>query len=82
MLRALNELSIFNSRIETMNKLNIKGEDLKNIGFPQGKAIGIAIVVIEKKFRDSTKEAVLEQFSKLILSPIDFMEDAILGGSR
>lgn len=62
-----------------MNKLNIKGEDLKAIGFPQGKTIGIAIVVIEKKFRNSTKEEVLEQFSKLILSPIDFMEDEILG---
>ena len=62
-----------------MNKLDIKGEDLKEIGFPQGKAIGVAIVVIEKKFRNSTKEEVLEQFSKLILSPIDFMEDEILG---
>lgn len=62
-----------------MNKLNIKGEDLKIIGFPQGKAIGVAIVVIEKKFRNLTKEEVLEQFSKLILSPVDFMEDEILG---
>lgn len=62
-----------------MNKLNIKGEDLKNIGFPQGKAIGVAIVVIEKKFRNSTKEDVLEQLSKLIASPIDFMEDELLG---
>lgn len=62
-----------------MNKLNIKGEDLKNLGFPQGKAIGIAIVVIEKKFRASTKEEVLELLSKLIASPIDFMEHEILG---
>lgn len=62
-----------------MNKLNITGEDLKAIGFPQGKAIGVAIVVIEKKFRKSTKELVLEQFSKLVLSPIDYMEDEILG---
>ena len=62
-----------------MNKLNIKGEDLKNIGFPQGKAIGVAIVVIEKKFRNSTKEEVLEQFAKLILSPVDYVEDEILG---
>jgi tRNA-splicing ligase RtcB len=62
-----------------MNKLNIKGEDLKDLGFPQGKAIGVAIVVIEKKFRNSTKEDVLEQFAKLIASPIDYMEDEILG---
>ncbi len=62
-----------------MNKLNIKGEDLKNIGFPQGKAIGTAIVVIEKKFSDSTKEEVLGQFSKMLLSPVDYLEDEILG---
>ena len=62
-----------------MNKLNIKGEDLIKLGLPQGKVIGVAIVVIEKKFRNSTREAVLEQFAKLIASPIDFMEDEQLG---
>lgn len=62
-----------------MNKLNIKGEDLKNIGFPQGKAIGAAIVVIEKKFRNATREEVLEQFTKLALAPLEYMEDEILG---
>ena len=29
-----------------MNKLNLKGEDLKTIGYPEGKAIGIAIQLI------------------------------------
>jgi len=62
-----------------MNKLNITGEDLKNIGFPQGKSIGIAIAIIEKKFRASTKEEVLELFAKLAASPADYLEDEILG---
>lgn len=62
-----------------MNKLNITGEDLKNIGFPQGKSIGIAIPIIEKKFRASTKEEVLELFAKLPASPADYLEDEILG---
>lgn len=62
-----------------MNKLNIKGEDLKNIGFPQGKAIGAAIVVIEKKFRKATREEVLAQFAKVAASPLEYMEDEILG---
>lgn len=62
-----------------MNKLNIKGEDLKNLGFPQGKVIGVAIVTIEKKFRNATKEEVLEQFSKVLLSPLDYIEDERLG---
>lgn len=62
-----------------MNKLNIKGEDLKNIGFPQGKAIGAAIVVIEKKFRKATREEVLEQFAKVATAPLEYMEDEIFG---
>jgi tRNA-splicing ligase RtcB len=62
-----------------MNKLNIKGEDLKNIGFPQGKAIGAAIVVIEKKFRKATRKEVLEQFAKVAASPLEYMKDETFG---
>jgi len=62
-----------------MNKLNITGEDLKNTGFPQGKSIGKAIAVIEKKFRASTNEDVLELFEKLATSPMDYLEDETLG---
>ena len=62
-----------------MNKLNINGEDLKNIGFPQGKSIGIAIAIIEKKFRASTREEVLNLFAKLSASPSDYLEHETLG---
>ena len=61
-----------------MNKLKITGADLKNIGFAQGKSIGIAISIIEKKFRASTKEVVLELFAKLAASPAQYLEDEIL----
>lgn len=61
-----------------MNKLNIKGEDLKKIGFPEGKAIGIAIVAIEKNFRNDTREHVLELFSKLALAPMEYFEHETL----
>lgn len=62
-----------------MNKLNITGEDLKNVGFPQGKSIGKAIAVIEKKFRASTKDEVLKLFAKLVSSPAEYLEDDTLG---
>lgn len=42
-----------------MKKLNIKGEFLKALGYPQEKAIRMAIQVIEQKIRTSTKEEVL-----------------------
>ena len=61
-----------------MNKLNIKGEDLKAIGFPQGKAIGKAINVIDQNFRHSTKEEVLTILSKVLNSPENYLEDKIL----
>lgn len=62
-----------------MNKLNIKGEDLRALGFPQGKAIGTAIQVIEQKFRTSTKEEVLAILSKVIQTPEHFLDNEILG---
>jgi tRNA-splicing ligase RtcB len=62
-----------------MNKLNIKGEDLKSIGFPQGKAIGIAIKKIEQNYRDFTREDVLVILKKLIQYPENFLDDETLG---
>jgi tRNA-splicing ligase RtcB (3'-phosphate/5'-hydroxy nucleic acid ligase) len=62
-----------------MNKLNIKGEDLKALGYPQGKVIGTAIQVIDQKFRTSTKEEVLAVLTKVIQTPENFLDDEILG---
>ncbi len=58
-----------------MNKLNISGADLQSVGFKQGRALGIAIRVIEKHYRKSTKEEVLEVMANIIASPADFLED-------
>ena len=62
-----------------MNKLNIKGEDLKSIGFPQGKAIGIAIKKIEQNYRDFAREDVLVILKKLLEYPENFLDDETLG---
>jgi len=62
-----------------MNKFNIKGEDLKIIGFPQGKVIGTAIRIIEQKFRSSTKEEIIETMNRLLQAPENFLGDEILG---
>jgi len=61
-----------------MNKLNIKGSDLKSNGYPQGKAIGIAIDLIQKHFKDSTKEEVLKLFTEVLNSPNEFLEHSVL----
>ncbi len=62
-----------------MNKLNIKGEDLKTIGYPEGKAIGCAIKTMDQNFRELNREDVLAIFTKVIQYPENFLDDEILG---
>jgi len=62
-----------------MNKLQINGEDLKSIGYPEGKMIGMSIRLIEKKYRQINKEDVLAIMSKLLQYPESFLDDEILG---
>lgn len=61
-----------------MNKLNIKGEDLKSLGYPEGKAIGEAIRVIEQNYRDLAREEVLTILNKVVKAPENFLEDDVL----
>jgi tRNA-splicing ligase RtcB len=61
-----------------MNKSNITGDDLRNISFKEGRAVGIAIRVIEKHYRKSTKEDTLELMKNILASPSDYLEDNTL----
>ena len=62
-----------------MNTLKISGEDLKAIGYPQGKALGAAIKAIEKHYRGSERGEVLALFKKALLYPENFLDDEALG---
>lgn len=61
-----------------MNKLKITGEDLKSIGYPEGKVIGVAIRKIEKHFRNFVKDDVLKMLKKILQSPDEYLDDAAL----
>lgn len=61
-----------------MNKFNIKGDTLIEIGYPENKAIGHALRVIEKHYRKSTREEILEMLASVLASPADYLEDANL----
>jgi len=61
-----------------MNKLNIKGEDLKSIGYPEGKAIGIAIKVVEQNYCELEREDVMAILTKVVQYPENFLDDEIL----
>lgn len=61
-----------------MNKLNLKGEDLKTIGYPEGKAIGIAIQLMVQNYGLQTKEVVLDKLKTVLNNPESFLTDQIL----
>jgi tRNA-splicing ligase RtcB (3'-phosphate/5'-hydroxy nucleic acid ligase) len=61
-----------------MNKLNITGDDLMELGYPQGKAIGTAIRIIEQNFRNSEREEVLALLLKIFQYPESFLDDKVL----
>lgn len=61
-----------------MNKLNITGEDLKAIGYPEGKAIGKALSVIERMFDGASLELVMTKLKQVLENPKGFTEHVSL----
>lgn len=61
-----------------MAKLSIRGKDLRDIGYPEGPVISVAMRVMEKNYKHSTLEEALDILKKILASPAEFMEDAPL----
>jgi tRNA-splicing ligase RtcB len=61
-----------------MNTHNISGDDLRELGYPQGRSIGTALRIVEKYYRNSTREEILELLKNILASPNDYLEDANL----
>ncbi|MBS1622550.1 MAG: RtcB family protein [Bacteroidetes bacterium] len=61
-----------------MAKLSIRGKDLRDIGYPEGPVISVAMRVMEKNYKHSTLEEALEILKKIVANPAEFMEDAPL----
>jgi len=60
-------------------KLKLRQKDLLAIGYPKGKAIGIAINVAIKYCKKQTKEAVLTQLKAVLDNPEQFQKDPVFG---
>lgn len=61
-----------------MNKVGITGNDLKALGYPEGKAVGTAIKVIERNYRDVAREDILAILTKVLQYPESFLNDEVL----
>src|SRR5688500_15443789 len=58
-----------------MAKLKVRGKDLRNIGYPEGPVISVAITVMEQHYKHYTQEAALALLQQVLEAPASFTED-------
>ena len=62
-----------------MSKLKIQGKEIRELGYPEGAVISIAMNVMEKNFKHHSKEKAFEMLKEVLQSPHDYASDEILG---
>lgn len=62
-----------------MAKLKLRGKDLVKIGYPEGRAIGMAINMMLKHYKRSSLEEVLKILKKVLDTPEYYLKDEVLG---
>jgi len=62
-----------------MGKLKLRGKDLRAIGYPEGPVISIAMNVMEKNYKFTEQEDVMNLLKQILASPIEYAGDAVLG---
>ncbi|HEY8919357.1 MAG TPA: RtcB family protein [Chitinophaga sp.] len=58
-----------------MPRLRLTGKALRNIGYPEGPAISVAITAMEKQFRHHSEEAALDILKQVLLDPMAYLAD-------
>lgn len=58
--------------------MNLTGNDLKQIGFIEGKALGLALDLVEKEYRDLSFDDKLSLLKQILNNPSSFINDSIL----
>jgi tRNA-splicing ligase RtcB len=62
-----------------MAKLQIRGKDLRKIGYPQTPVVSMAIGVMEQYYKRHSLEEALMVLKDIMITPANFLEDPILG---
>ncbi|HVX49295.1 MAG TPA: RtcB family protein [Chitinophagaceae bacterium] len=60
-------------------KLQLRGKDIRNIGYPEGPVISVAITVMEKHYKHSTLKEALDVLKNILEAPHDYANDEVLG---
>lgn len=55
----------------------LSGKDLIKIGYPEGKAVGLAINTVLKHFRRSEKDEIYAMLTAVLANPKEFTQDSI-----
>lgn len=61
-----------------MNKLKIKGKELRALGYPEGPVISLAMHIMEKNYKYHQKEDALAILEKILATPADYENDPVL----
>ncbi len=59
-------------------KLKLSGKELRKIGYPEGPVISLAMNIMEKNFKNLSKEDALEILSSILQSPNQYAHDGVL----
>ena len=62
-----------------MAKIKISGKELRKLGYPEGRAIGMAINVVHEHFKKEKKEKILALLQAVLENPEGYADDEILG---
>jgi len=60
-------------------KLQLRGKDLRNIGYPEGPVISVAMNIMEKHYKHSTLDEALEVLKNILEQPAAYLNDELLG---
>src|SRR5688572_30933617 len=60
-----------------MKRKILSGKDLLKLGYPEGKAVGLAINTVLKHFRRSEKEEIYAMVKAVLANPKEFVKDSI-----
>jgi len=62
-----------------MGKLKLREKDLRAIGYPEGPVISIAMNIMEKNYKFTEQEDVMNLLKQILASPVEYANDAVLG---
>ena len=62
-----------------MAKIKISGKELIKLGYPEGRAIGMAINVVHQHFKKEKKEKVMAMLQAVLENPEGYADDEVLG---